>query len=212
MATYIPIMDDQELIDFREEFDSIVPGDIESLRDFFLKYPELISTELIQIMRRSFSVVQKIRSRIRVNSVLIIETENGVLTTRRNTTKFISPELTIDPSWLYDQHVNKNIGIKALAKSIGRSRTFIRKRLRSLGVTNNYVKNPYYNKEWLYEHYMVQKQSMRQCGKIAGVSHCTIRLWLAEFGIPSRDPFETSYVSALAQKSRKISQATANRG
>jgi len=42
------------------------------------------------------------------------------------------------------------------------------------------------NKEWLIEHYVRKRWSMRKCAKVAGVHTTTISNWLTKYGLPIR--------------------------
>lgn len=50
--------------------------------------------------------------------------------------------------------------------------------------------NKYKNKKWLYEQYIIRRQTQRQVAKLCGADHKTIRYWLKKFNISIRNHSE----------------------
>lgn len=87
---------------------------------------------------------------------------------------------------LHEKH-----GVAKIAQMTGLSRSKITNMKYKHGLTSPRDKfiggeNECNNIEWLKEHYVKQKMSMRKCAKLAKVSLCTIRNWLISHGIVPR--------------------------
>lgn len=67
------------------------------------------------------------------------------------------------------------------------------------------------DQEWLEEHYIKQKLSLRQCAKIAGVTPMTIRSWLISHKIVPRPRLGRNAIlqAGIPQKNTAISTETA---
>lgn len=96
-----------------------------------------------------------------------------------------------DASWLKEQYVNKKLGHKIIAKDIGCGRSSVLRALRRHGIEtrkNNGSKYKLLNdKEWLYNKYIVEKNSMEIIAGLAGAKTSnSVGQSLDRFNIPKR--------------------------
>jgi len=87
--------------------------------------------------------------------------------------------------------LHEKYGVAKIAKMVGLSRAIITRMKYRYGLTSPRDKfigkeNDCNSAEWLREHYVKQKMSMRKCAKLARVPSCTIRNWLIGHGIVPR--------------------------
>lgn len=184
----------EELAEFKAGFPAIT-NRIE-LREWFLANPELTLPEACLIAGMSEVRLKYIKRSIGLSEVVIAETSSGIKISRESGIKkqpLIAP-LEGREEWVVYQTVHKKRSITELSKAVGRSRTHIRTILRNHLIKLDQLEiHPCKTREWLMEHFVNQKLSYHKCGAIAGVSRSTIRAWLINFGIKSRDRYEASY-------------------
>lgn len=189
-------MDEEELADFRTEFGGVGLRDKDQLRQWFLNYPELSIQEQSLIIGKCEKQTRNIKQNLGSNNICIVETNSGLLISRRisNNKKQVqqAPSSNIS-EWVKDQYTNNNQSIRSLSRAVNRSRNYIRTILRSKSTNPVSTPGPVRSREWLLEHYINQRMSLRQCAKIAGVAHCTIRDWLTKFNIQSRDVYSSAH-------------------
>lgn len=191
-------MIDNDLSSLIEEFNRINLGDIEEVRNWFRKYPELTYFEHCKITGKSLWYVSNLKKRVGMNPVYIVETEDEMIIRHPNMPKpqnhYKLPDLDIPPNWrtkewLEDNYVNADISTRQLARAVGLSIKRTRTILESIGVPikkyDQTVKSqsPYCSETWLREHYINKGLSLRECARIANVTHSTIKRWLMKYGL-----------------------------
>ena len=200
-------MNPKELIEFRAEFAKlgIVPDsnrlmsvdEKTKLTEWLLSYPELEVGEIARATGYSFIQIYRIRKRLKIKDLRVIETDQGIRILRMNRQVKFKPYVNIrnrNPRWVIDQFVNKQLSIIKIHRMTGYPVDRIRLILRRnhIPLRGYPQSNPCRNREWLIEHYYKQQLSQDRCAKIAGVSRYTIGAWLIHFNLPSRDQYQAN--------------------
>jgi hypothetical protein len=89
-----------------------------------------------------------------------------------------------DVAWFTDHF--ERLGIRKLARLLGRSRTTIGQYALKLNLKVPHRYNPCNRRDWLYELYVVQKHSVNSISKKANVCRRAIEIWMARHGIRPR--------------------------
>lgn len=189
-------MTPEELAEFQAEFKAVDLHNRQQVKRWFLDYPELTLPERAVISGMSEIWIKKLKRSLKLSKVKIIETTFGLRIVNRIQPKklILNPPIENLEEWILYQYIEKERSITELSLATNRSRTHIRTILRNNMVQFNKSNiNPYKTREWLTEHFVSQKLSYRQCGKLAGVSRSTIQAWLSHFQIKNRDKFEAAH-------------------
>jgi hypothetical protein len=91
--------------------------------------------------------------------------------------------------YLYEKYIEQNLSVAQIMQETGATRDQIKGRLRRLGIRKKPFKlgdNPYDDKGWLYEQYMVQKKGYTVIADECGVSYTTILTRIRHFKWPLR--------------------------
>ena len=195
-------MTPEELNEFKEEFCRVDPHNDRQLRKWFLDYPELTTAENAMIMGISQRWVSARKKSLGLTRIIIIETSAGVKILRKRAKKktTLKPPAEGIEDWIIDQAVNNKVTVLELSKAVLRSRGYVKRVLKAHRKKPNNTIHPCMNKEWVEEHFVKQRLSLRRCARIAGVSYGTIRGWLSHFGINNRDSFEAAPRGLLGKK------------
>lgn len=115
---------------------------------------------------------------------------------RRATTPIAPPDWTTD--WLVAMY-DDGYSIPQLARAVRRSEMAVKlrlKRRRRLRANKDSVRSQHRccTLAWVFDHYVRQKLSQKDCAKLAGVSRYTFSVWLNFFKIRVRSSVEQSIV------------------
>lgn len=109
--------------------------------------------------------------------------------------KIVPPSVWRNKEWFYEMYVKQEKGIIAIAKMIDRDKNIVLHNLKRYGIKTQSDRvhkssNPCCNREWLEEHYEIERKSVAELARMAKVNRYTICNWLVKFCIPIRDTYE----------------------
>lgn len=178
----------------REEFDKRVDiNDGKSLKRFFMRYSFFSTNDIALVLGLSPRTIRvyKRNAGIRRNGGPDTKPKNPNTPVRLDL-----PENWDTAEW-WQRHYPR-YGMYILTRETGLNYHTVRRRVnKHCGGIRSYrdataSNHPCYNKDWLQEHYVDQKLTQKQCGKIAGVSDSTIRNWLVRLGFQVRGHYGSS--------------------
>ena len=166
---------------------------IELVKDKFLR-----TTELATLTKRSTRTAIFWRSKLGVKCPVTWGTNLTERPFKKPVSEPIKPlpeEVWRNKEWFGKAY--KQYGTRKIAKMIGRSRQLVKLHLRKYNILIDrnrmlFPINPYYNRDWIEEHYVLKGKSIGECAKLAKVNRYTIYNWLVTFGFPIRDRYEAS--------------------
>jgi hypothetical protein len=194
-------MNEIELKQFKKLFNTIDITTPSSVKKWFLDFPELTTGEHCMIMDRSPSVIERLKRECGVTSIVVVEVEGGFMCSakppaRKKPTKVQQTVANYDDEWVVKQYIGGK-SLNWIRSACGCSPTKIYNILNTNKIVLRSHKqavcsdNEYCSKQWLITNYIDNKYPMRKCAELAGVSHCTIRYWLAKFKLDVRSQHET---------------------
>lgn len=117
--------------------------------------------------------------------------------TGRFITKQSAKQHYLDSDWLKRKYSKEKLTIKQIAKYCNVDYSTIHKQLQkfNISIRPNYQRfldnpRPYMDREWLYNLYIVERQSISYIAKESGNCLMTIHKWLTKHNIPIRDGSE----------------------
>lgn len=102
--------------------------------------------------------------------------------------------------WLNYMYNEVRLGTSIISSIVGRSNFYVKRRFRRYGIKLRSIKegsvtlNPYCVKEWLEEHYVLERKTLSECARLANVNNYTIYNWLVKYGFEIRDKYEANAV------------------
>lgn len=193
------------------------PTNLESIKRFFEENKYLSTCELAILANRSPTTIRNWKRRCGIP--LGKSPFSGVKHSHKG--KPIVPvrdeRIWDNEAWFRQKYEQEGLGILAIAKTIGRSKSLVIARLRKYDIVIRShadavrSNNPACNEEWLYKHYCTREQYIDWCkrngkepdqngGKALSIIKCaaeanvvpyTIYNWLVRFKIPMRDTRES---------------------
>ena len=152
--------------------------------------------------------------------------KKGASHTRRKVVEVIdNPDIWDNAEWFRQKYLVERHGTPTVARMINRSIVLVVKRLKRFNIKTRphkeavRPKSEFCSVEWLTEHYIDKKWSLKKCAQAAGVVSYTIYNWLIHFRMNPRTPQE-AMAGALnpfygrkhsAQTKEKIRQAIIRR-
>lgn len=118
----------------------------------------------------------------------------------------------IERDWLYNQYVNKERSIRDIAGELGMMHSALRYRMKKLGIPRRTSKegnvilhrnNTYWDKDWLYNQYIVERKSASEIGKICNADSSIIKRWLKKHNILVRSSLEGLCLFQLKKEKKK---------
>lgn len=183
-----------------EEFTTRVDvKDPKSLRRFFLRYSFFTTNDLALILKLNPRTIRTYKGRAG------IKRKGGPKTKPENPQ--IPVHLDLPENWdtaeWWQAHYPR-YGMRILTRETGLNYITVRSRVRRHcgGIRSHREAttsaHPCCTREWLQEHYIEQRLSQKQCGRVAGVSDSTIRDWLVHHGIQVRGQHASSLLDQIS--------------
>ncbi len=182
-------MNDAEHQLIRDEFALIDTKNGDQLREFFLRYSFLSTTDFASILSLSTTFIRRYKRRAGFRRASAPDVVPNVSPTR-NTVDNIEPFVDTADWWIL-HYKERGYGRAKLQRASGLGVGTVRLRIKKHCGWKSYneamkSKHPCNNLEWLTKHYVDEQLSMRACAKLAGVSDDTLKCWLLRAGIEIR--------------------------
>lgn len=182
-------MNDAEYQMIREEYAVLDNKNGQQLREFFLRYSFLETTDFSVILGLSTTAVRKLKRLAGFRRTSAPDVVPNV-SARSKIVENIEPFVDT-ASWWILHYKEKGCGRVKLKRASGLNFATVYKRIKQhCGWRSNSEstksKHPCNTIEWLTRHYIDKEMSMRACARQAGVSDDTLKVWLLRAGITIR--------------------------
>ena len=182
-------MNEAEYQTIREDFALVDTKDGKQLREFFLRYSFLNTTDFCQALSLCTTIVRNYKRRAGFRRPSAPDVVPNV-SPKPNVVDNIEPFVDT-PSWWILHYKERGCGRAKLERASGLSHSQVRSRITKHCGWKSYnesmrSKHPCNNLEWLTKHYVDKELSMRACAKLAGVSDDTLKCWLLRNNIAIR--------------------------
>jgi hypothetical protein len=190
---YLDFIESEYLIDLHEmkrEFTYVDITDRNSIGIWLKDHPFLSSNDFCRIAGVCLKSVQRMRNRAGLPRARRRQPPGW----RRCPATLEAPPDWRD-GWLEDQYAAGH-SLRTIARSVGRSYTAVRRRLRPRGVAFRTAReavrsrHPCCTRNWLLVNYVARRLSLTACARLAGVSKYTLTAWLHRHEIRVRSASE----------------------
>ncbi|MBY0514616.1 MAG: hypothetical protein K2P78_11970 [Gemmataceae bacterium] len=175
-----------DIREYRERFAAVDRSDRSSLRAWFDAHGYLTANDMARIGDVSLRTV----GRWKRAAGLPAAARTRPAYRRPPPSPLVAPAGWNDGCWLAEQYPAHSI--RAIARAVGRSYTWTRRRLLRLGVrfpTQREAvrsRHPCCTLAWVFDHYVVESLSVTRCARLARVSRSTLISWLLAFRLRVR--------------------------
>lgn len=197
-------MDQDELLEFREEFRQVNHLDPVQVREWLVKYPELTIREMAEVTLLAPCTLWRMRKRAGMRKAYLAELSTMcVMSVKKAPTyrpRRVALDFEVPDDWATNKEwlaaTYKQIGLRLMMRLLKCSQTKITFALLKAGIIlrkkAGRSRNKCFNREWIEEHYMRKRLTLTKCANLAGVSVATFRQWLVIFAVPVRSKYEAS--------------------
>jgi len=180
----------EEIKELRKKFKKINLNNTEQIHKWFAEHSYLSDSDHAIIAEKSLPWIRNLK---REHYLIKFKPKNNI----HNDTNvapidpIVNTENWDSKEWL--ESIYPKYSVRAIARAVGVDKNTVSKKIKKYGikiVDNNYAKrskNPYCNKSWIYENYIVNRKTIRECSDIAGISPRSFLQWLVRFEIPLRN-------------------------
>ncbi len=206
--TIIDIEYNKDLTELKKEFATVDISRNSELRAWFAKHPYLTTNDMMRIANICLKTVCVWRHRIGWKPAVL--NKNLVVPKpplRKSAIPTAPPDW--DVAWLIKMYQD-GYSLPQLARSVSRSIFLIKRTLKrhiKLRDVKDSVRSthPCRTLQWVFEHYVNQCLSQKQCARLAGVSRYTFSTWLNFFKIRVRSHTEQTLVNNGTDLGKRLS-------